>query len=432
MKRLPHALVVGLGLELVSSLLFMVLLFHSTDVAFSPTWTMVTNGIDAAAHVLVAAGALQLARSLAGRAAIGAKIAAAAQLGLVVMIGFWITSQLWTSTESATLARIFEAGRYVHAVLWLVVAVGFALVARPLGLAIALPVTAVVGVPVPVLGNLLYGELHSEAAWISIETVPYVVISALALFAAWSRSAELVAAPGPDPADAFARAGKALWLRVIAALSLAGFTFLVGLSRSNDLIGLLRAVMLLAPTVDAIALALFARAVILLARTSLAPWLLSIAAAFALAATGMIAGQVAQIYNLFYGHQDGGFYGMAAREPMIGGFSTQVTPLVAATGIALVLVAIARLARERNLEDVRQNIVIRTGVFVALMVGSLIMIRFITGPAIGEAGLAVFMLFAIAGATLYALTIAAKLCAQGAELVARDPAGLPAATVVSS
>jgi hypothetical protein len=433
MKRLPHVLVVGLVLELASSLVFLSLLVKSTDLAFSPTWSMVTNGIDAAAHILVAAGALQLARSLAGRAALGAKVVAAAQIALAVMVGFWIAIQLWTyGGESDTLMKLISAARYVHASLWLAVAVGFAFVARPLGVSIALPLVAIFGIPLPVVGTMLYGEVHWETGWMLMETVPYVVISALALAAAWSRRTELVEGPGTDAADAFARAGKALWLRVIAALSLAGFTFLVGMARSPDLMSLLRAVMLLAPIVDAIALALFARAVILLARTPLAPWLLSTAAAFALAATGMIAGQIAQIYNLFYGHHDDGFYGMAAREPVIGGFSTQVTPLVAATGIALVLVAIARLARERNLEDVRQNIVIRTGVFVGLMVSSLIMIRFLTGPAIGESGLAVFLLFAIAAATLYALTIAAKLCTQGAELVARDPAGLPAAKVVSS
>ena len=169
-----------------------------------------------------------------------------------------------------------------------------------------------------------------------------------------------------------------------------------------------------------------------LARTALAPWLLTTAAAFALATTGMLAARVAKLYELFYGRHRDSFYDMASREPTLGGFSSQIVPLIAGTGIALVLVAVARLARERNLEDVRENIVIRTGVFVALMVGSLLMTHFLNVSATGETGLAVFSLFAIAGATLYALTIAAKLCAQGAELVARDPAGLPAAKVVRS
>jgi hypothetical protein len=431
MKRLPHVLVVGLVLELLSSLVFLTLLLKSTDLAFSPTWMMVTNGIDAAAHVLVAAGALQLARSLSGRAALGARIVAIAQIGLVVMVGFWIAIQMWSYTESDTMFKVVAAARYAHAILWLAVAVGFALVARPLELAVLLPLVAIFGVPVPVLGQALYGHVHSETGWMLMETAPYIVISAIALAAAWSRRGELVDGPAPVAADAFARAGKALWLRVIAALSLAGFTFLVGMARSPDLMGLLRAVMLLAPIVDAIALALFARAVMALARGPLAPWLLSTAAAFALAATAMSAGRVAQLYNFFYGHHDEGLYGMATREPVIGGFATQVIPLVGATAIALVLLAIARLARERRLEDVRENVVIRTGVFVGLIVGSLLMTRFLAGPMIGETGLAVFMLFAIAAATLYALTIAAKLCQQGAELVARDPVGLPAAKVVS-
>jgi hypothetical protein len=432
MKRLPHVLVVGLILELLSSLVFLLVYLKSDELAFGPTWTMVMNGVDVAAHVLVAAGAVQLARSLAGRAAIGAKIVAAAQVGLVVMVGFWIGMQLWSTGDSATVWKVVSAARYVHAVLWLAFAVGFALVARPLGLAIALPIVAVFGVPLPVLGRLLYGGIHSQTASIALETVPYVVLSVLALEAMWSRRAELGEGPGADAADAFARAGKALWLRVIAALSLAGFTFLVGMARSPDLMSLLRGVMLLAPIVDAVALALFARAVITLARTPLAPWSLSAAAAFTLAAIGMIAGRIAQLYDLFYGHHSEGLYGMVAREPVLGGFSTQVAPLVAATAIALVLVVIGRIARDRNLEDIRENIVIRTGVFVALMVGAMLMTHFLGGSMVGEAGLAVFMLFAIAGATLYALTIAAKLCAQGAELVARDPAGLPSAKVVSS
>ncbi|MEP6864999.1 MAG: hypothetical protein ABJE66_30545 [Deltaproteobacteria bacterium] len=432
MKRLPHALVAGMVLELLSSLVFLLVYLKSRDLAFGQTWTMVMNGIDVAAHVLAAAGAVQLAGSLTGRAAVGAKIAAAAQLALVVMVGFWIGMQLWTSGDSATVWKVVSAARYVHAGLWLAFAVGFALVARPVGLAIALPVVAVFGVPLPVVGRLLYSGIHSETASIAIETVPYIVLSVLALEATWSRRMELVERPAADAADAFTRAGKALWLRVIAALSLAGLTFLVGMSRSADLIGLLRAVMLLAPIVDAIALALFARAVIALVRTPLAPWLLSAAAAFALAAIGMVAGRIAQLYDLFYGHHSEGLYGMAAREPVLDGLSTQVVPLVAATAITLVLVVIGRIARDRNLEDVRENIVIRTGVFVALMLGAMLMTHFLGGSTVGEAGVAVFMLFAIAGATLYALTIAAKLCAQGAELVALDPVGLPAAKVVSS
>ena len=432
MKRLPHILVVGLALELVSSLVFLSLLVKSTELAFSPTWSMVTNGIDAASHVLVAAGAWQLARSLSGRAALGARIAAIAQIALVVMVGFWIAIQLWSYGESDLMLKLVNGARYVHAILWLGVAVGFALVARPLGISIALPIIAVFGIPLPAFGAMLYGEIHWELGWMMMETVPYVVISALGLAAAWSRRNELVDAPGPVAADAFTRASKALWLRVIAALTLAGFTFLVGMARSQDMMGLLRAVMLLAPIVDAIALALFARAVLALARASLAPWLFSVAAAFALAGVGMIAGRIEHLYNLFYGHHDGSLYEAAASDPAIGGFANEVVPLIAATGITLVLVAIARLARERNADDIRENVVIRTGVFVALMVGAMVVTHFLTRGSTSDAGVAVFLLLAIAGATLYALTIAAKLCQQGAELVARDPAGLPAAKVVSS
>ena len=433
MKRLPHALVVGLILAVAYSLAFLCAALVTSEALFSPTWSLISNGVDLAAHVLIAAGALELARSLSGRAAIGAKLVAVAQVALVLMVGFWIGLELWATGDSDTIWQVISVARYAHSVITLAAAVGFALVARPLGLTIVLPIIAVAGVPVPVIGRLLYGDhIHSQTATIVVETVPYIVLAALQLAAAWSRRDELVAVPSTDGAAAFTRASKALWLRVISALSLAGFTFLVGMSRSTDAIGLLRAVMVLAPIVDAVALVLFARAVIALARTTVAPWLLTVAAAFTLAATGMMAARVAKLYELFYGHHRDSLYDVASREPMLGGLSTLIVPFIAGHGIVLVLVAVAKLARERNVENVRENVVIRTGVFVALMVGALLMTHFLNGPVTGEAGLAVFSLFAIAGATLYALTIAAKLCAQGAELLARDPAGLPAAKVVSS
>jgi len=433
MKRLPHALVVGLIIQALSSLVFLVLFLERADHGFSPGWEMVTNGMDAASHALAAAGAFQLARALAGRPALGAKIAAFAQLGLLAMVAVWISVQLWNGSSSENwIWKLFDAARYVNALLWLVASIGFALVAAPLGVAIVLPIIAAIGIPVPALAHVLYAGIHSEKLAFTIELTPYILVSILMLVAAWSRRAQVVDVTAPDPADAFTRASKALWLRVISAISLAGFTFLVGMARSPDLMGLLRAVMLLAPLLDTLALLLFARAIIALARTSLAPWFLTVGAGFALAATGMLANRIVQLYALFYGHHDGSFLDMASHDPAIGGTTDQVAPLIAATGIALVLVAIGRLARERNAEDVRENIVIRTGVFVALVVGSQLMIHVIGAGSMSDAGVAVFLLVAIAGATLYALTIAAKLCAQGAELVSRDPASLPAAKVVST
>lgn len=433
MKRLPHALVVGLIIQALSSLVFLLLFLGRADHGLTPSWEMVTNGMDAASHALAAAGAFQLARSLAGRPALGAKIAAVAQVGLLAMVAVWIAVQMWTGSSSENWVwKVFGALRYVDALLWLAAAVGFALVAVPLGVAIALVIVAVLGIPVPALGHVLYGSVHSQNLAFTIELVPYILVSILMLAAAWSRRAQLVDIPPPAPADAFRRASGALWLRVISAVSLAGFTFLVGMARSPDMMGLLRAVMLLAPLLDALALLLFARAVVALARTGLAPWLLTAGAGFALAATGMMANRIVQLYVLFYGHRESSFFDATSRDPVLGGTVDQILPLIAATGIALVLVAIGRLARERNAEDLRENIVIRTGVFVALVVGSQLMIHFIGAGSMSDAGVAVFLLVAIAGATLYALTIAAKLCAQGAELVARDPAGLPAAKVVSS
>jgi hypothetical protein len=436
MKRLPHALVVGLGLEIAFSLMYFVVAFASREALFGTTWSALANGTDTAVHVLVGVGALYFARAATGRAAIGAKIVVGVQIALVGMLGCWIAVVQWHPDDSYRLFDLIAALRYAQSIVALAGAIGFALIARSLALSIALPLVAVLVVPVPALGQWLYGGFHSETAVMAIQLIPFGVLAALSLVAVWSRRDELAESPLPDGAQAFTRASKALWLRVIAAVSLAVLVFFVGMTRTESSLELLRAVSVLAPLCDVIALALFARAVLGLARTSLAPWLLSSAAGFAAAAAGMIAARVIHLVGLFYGpHGSGGLFGDSlgdSSSPLFGGLATQLMPLVAATGIALVLVAVARLARERNRDDVRENAVIRTGVFVALVVGAMLMTHFIAGSVSEGAGVTGFVLLAIAGSTLYALIIAAKLCAQGGELLVHDPAGLPAAKVISS
>src|SRR3569623_3102718 len=118
---------------------------------------MATNGMDAASHALAAAGAFQLARALAGRPALGAKIAAFAQLGLLAMVAVWVSVRLWDGSSSDNwIWKLFDAARYVNALLWLAASLGFALVAAPLGEAIVLPLIAPIGIPVPMLGHVLY------------------------------------------------------------------------------------------------------------------------------------------------------------------------------------------------------------------------------------------------------------------------------------
>ncbi|MEO6775947.1 MAG: hypothetical protein ABI467_23500 [Kofleriaceae bacterium] len=431
MKRLPHALVLGLGLEIAFSVAYLIVMVTSREAMFGATWPAVANGIDVASHVLIGAGALYFARAAAGRAATGAKLVAAGQLGMLVMLGCWLAIAQWHPAGYDRVLAWIAYLRYAQSIVVLATAVGFALIARPSAVSLALPIVAIAGVPLPVVGRWLYAGVDSVMFAYVIQMLPFIVLAGLSIVAVWSRRDELAEPPRPGAGQAFTAASNALWLRVIAAVSLAAFGFLVGFTRTDEAARLLRAVMLLAPLCDAIALVLFARALLALARTAIAPWWLTASAAFALAAVGMIATRVTSLYALFYGDRGSG---STADDPSVitNGLVAQLVPLVAAIGIALVLIAVARLARERADDDVRENVVIRTGVFVALIVGAMLMAHFTTNWLSEGAGAAAIALLSIAGATLYALTIAAKLCAQGAELVARDPVTLPAAKLVRS
>ena len=103
--------------------------------------------------------------------------------------------------------------------------------------------------------------------------------------------------------------------------------------------------------------------------------------------------------------------------------------LIGTAGIACVLIAIASLARKRGLEQLRENASVRTGAFVALMIGS-IAIQHWAADRAPDVGIVTFVTFVAAAAALYAMAIAAKLCAEAAKIVDGDPV-LPAAKLVS-
>jgi hypothetical protein len=182
-------------------------------------------------------------------------------------------------------------------------------------------------------------------------------------------------------------------------------------------------VTVLSPLVEALALVLFARAAIQLGRAGVSPWRTTVGGLCALLTTGALVGQLPMTYSMLHGGYELGNPGSLVTYAVM-------VALLAGTAFTLVLLAVGQLARDRNAEDVRENVAIRTGVFVMISLGTLFVATYGMSHLPPSRGLVLFVLLAMVAASFYALALVANICAQGAELVERDPTGLPSATLV--
>ncbi|MEO8842473.1 MAG: hypothetical protein ABI591_18310 [Kofleriaceae bacterium] len=425
-KRLPLALVIGL---VVQALFDSARVVHFSHPSSWESWSVFEEAFDFGTSTLITFGLFDLARGLRGHAALGARIAAWAQLAGVVMLATWLGLILWSNSgheSGAVLKNLDLATRYLEGLSVLATTIGLWMVSRNVALGLAGVVIAVIGVPVPVVADLIHGHLSlGETSAMLITFLPFALLSVIWL-AQILVGARFVEMPPPAvPASfAFTRAANAVWLMVIARCALSGLTFFAALSGGIGMLDLLKGVTLLSPIIEVVALLLFARAAIQLGRAGISPWRTTLAGLCALLTMGGIAGQLPTTYSLLYGSHDFG-----------GEASSMVTyavtvALLAAAAFTLVMLAVGQLARDRNAEDVRENVAIRTGVFVVLSLGSLFVATYGMSRLPPSRGLILFILLAMVAASFYALALAAKICAQGAELVERDPVGLPSATLI--
>ena len=432
MKRLPLALVIGLAIQVLYD---SIRVYHyatmSADAIGSwETWGLFEEGADVASTALIMLGLFDLSRGLAGPAARGARIAAWAQVGTLVVFAMFLVISAWTATGhvwGGAIKDINLVTRYLLPLAMLATSIGVWMASRQLVLGIATVAVTIVGTPIPPLGEAI-GHLVDPGQTVGflMTMLPYAVLSILWLVQLAVGTRDLAMPPPTVPATlAFSRAASALWLRLIATCSLAGLTLFAALSGGVGLMDLLKGVTLLSPLVDAFALVLFARAALQLGRAGISPWRTTLASACALFATGMILTRITTTYELLYGHHSS----FGERDGALMTYSIAL-PLVVGTAITLVLLAVTQLARERNADDVRENVSIRTGVFVFLTLGSLFIATWGTTHLAHSAGSVMFMLLCLVGAAFYTLVLAAKICALGAELVDRDPRGLPSATLI--
>jgi hypothetical protein len=425
-KRLPLALVIGLAIQAVFDAARIAHVMHTSS---WETWFVLEEAFDLGTSTLIAFGLFDLARGLRGNAALGVRIAAWAQVAGIAMLVSWlaISTLSMTGHASGTVAKDLELGtRYVEGLSVLATTIGLWMMSRNWALGITGVVIAVLGVPVPFVGKLIGAHIaFGDKMSMLLAFAPFALLSLvwLAQSVVGARFVEMP--PAQVPASlAFTRASGAVWLSLIARCALGGLTFFVALSEGVGLVDLLKGVTLLSPIIEVVALVLFARAAIQLGRAGISPWRTTLAGLCALLTMGAIVGQLPTTYSMLYGANE--YRG----EP--GSMVTYAitVALLAAAAFTLVMLAVGQLARDRNAEDVRENVAIRTGVYVMLSLGTVFVATYGMSHLPPSRGLILFVLLAMVAASFYALALVAKICAQGAELVERDPTGLPSATVV--
>ena len=425
-KRLPLALVIGLGIQAAFDAARVVHFIHNSS---WETWGMLEEAFDLGTSTLIAFGLFDLARGLRGNAALGARIAAWAQVAGIAMLVTWLALNALSTTGlgSGAVWKDIDLGtRYVECLSVLATTIGLWVVSRNATLGIVGVVIAVLGLPVPPLANLIHDHIKfGETMAMLVAFAPFALLSLvwLAHVVVGARFVEMP--PAQVPASlAFTRASGAVWLILIARCALSGLTFFVALSEGVGLVDLLKGVTLLSPIIEVLALVLFARAAIQLGRAGISPWRTTLAGLCALLTVGAIVGQLPTTYSMLYGAHE---FGGEVRSMVTYAITVAV---FAAAAFTLVMLAVGELARDRNAEDVRENVAIRTGVFVVISLGSLFVATYGMAHLPPSRGLILFILFAMVAASFYALVLVAKICAQGAELVERDPTGLPSATLV--
>jgi hypothetical protein len=424
-KRLPLALVIGLAFQAAFDAARVVHVIHSTS---WETWGLVEEAFDFGTSILIVFGLFDLARGLRGNAALGVRIAAWAQVAGIAMLATWValTTAALTDDGLGAIANHIDLGaRYVEGLSVLATTIGLWMMSRNAALGIAGVLIALLGVPVPVVAKLIHGPVSFGLTMAMVFAyLPFALLSLvwLAQLVVGARFVEMP--PAQVPASlAFTRASGAVWLSLIARCALGGLTFFVALSDGDSLIDLLKGVTVLSPIIEALALVLFARAAIQLGRAGISPWRTTLAGLCALLTMGALVGQLPMTYTMVHGgHQLGNPDSLITYAITVA--------LLAAAAFTLVLLAVGQLARDRNAEDVRENVAIRTGVFVVISLGTLFVATYGMSHLPPSRGLILFVLLAMVAASFYALALVANICAQGAELVERDPTGLPSATLV--
>lgn len=430
LRALPPALVLAFAVWLVMIGVRVVYIVAATDPYSGIRFAMVNEGTGFACEVLATLGAFELARRLTGRAGQGALIAAigfASTIAIDVAYGF--TSFMERAWEHEW---IFKVGDYAFFVAWLAVSVGVAIACgrEKRGLGIAVVAVSLLTWPPPFLAKAMYGWMPDGKTGYAIEHAIRAarLVVLVAGFAAIARGTTVT--DRALSASGLRSAGKALWLRVIAAVSVVLLTLMViGGRGSTSSLEVLQVAIMAAAVINIVALVMFGVGGVRAARGSIAElgrWPLVLGGAASLWAAGVTLGQVPWLYKMLYKHDS--VFGSSELTKYAQALSVAM-PVVVTVGVGLIAIAIGHLAARRGRDELVAHAQAKGAGFVTLTLVSLAIQAGMIPNAKSIGSFAMLSLLT-AGCGFAATVMMAKLCGLGADELERD-AGLPSATVVS-
>lgn len=426
-RNLPPVLLAMFAIELVSLVGFL-----AYDLSHGPTDDSVRiglaeTGLTFTTYVLGVVGFLELARRTAGRVSLGFKITALGfALGLANQIGWHLFELFQPHWSFETISTVQQWTYYtVNLLPVLGVTIAATIVDRRAALAGVLAV--LVSDPLPWLARHMYGWLVT--GWKS-QIVLVEVLHAIGLVALFVIAARLAVGGAEPPASSgasgFRTIASGLWLRVIAACTVAGLTLLLVIGKADEsAASIFKLATISSAIVGAISLGMIARGAFgaMVAEIPAVPLVLAKAAS--LWCLGVTLAQLPYTYRMLYAADEYG-YGSAARD-YVQALSV-VAPIVAIAAIAAVARAIAGFAARRGLEQLRFEAQSKGVGFVTLMLAGIGLQQWLLPDATSEGQLAGMMIGA-AVCSLWGTVLMARLCALAADSLQAEP-GLPTATVV--
>ena len=427
-RAVPPALLLGLGAWMVLALVRLVHVVASSDV-YAVRLNLVAEGTMFAGYLLAALGTYDLSRRLVGREALGLKIAA---LGFATLFAVDVSYTFTSFVERLYDHRwIFDVFNYAYFVPALAVMVGLAVALWQVhkGFAVVLLVIAVATHPPQFLQEPLYGWLdlggHREF-WLFDLCVRFVRLAAIL----WAVLAIARGTTQPHrvlAADGMRSAAKALWLRLIAAVSVGLLTLIVLAGKGGQgSLEVLKLAMVSAAVLNIIALAMFGLGAVRGARAEvgeLPRWLLLVGGGTALWGAGVTLAQLPWLYrSLYKGDSMGGPFEEYAQVLSIA------LPVVVTAGVAIVAFAIGSYGNRSGNSELAAQAQSKGAGFVALTLVA-IAIQIWMLPKASSLSSFVMLSLLAAVAAFVGSAMMATLCSRTAAVLEGEPS-LPTAKVV--
>jgi hypothetical protein len=390
-------------------------------------YQLTTSGLGFVAELLALVGALELARRLTGRAALGMRVVT---FGFVLQIAIDVVwALLLLKSNLYEHEWVYKTMDYVSWATWLPIPIGLAIAVwderRALGIAIV--VVFVLTWPPRFLAEPMFSWMGHGKSGVILDSLLRALRYAL-LFAGFVAAARgATATDRHEAASGMRLAAKSLWLRLIAAAVVPLLTLMVIGSRGKGGIELLKVATISALVINLISFTQFGVGALRAARASvpeLGRWSLVVGGSGSLFAAGVSLMQLPYVYQVLYKSDGLGFSGGADYIQALA----LAVPLIVIGGMAIIAVAIAGLGARRGNEILRADAQAKGAGFVVLSLVAIAISTWMAPDAKSLGSLAMMMLLAL-GAAVTALVMIARLLGLAADELDRD-APLPTASVV--